>query len=147
MKKILVLNGPNLNLLGRREPGIYGSATLSQIEDRLREVAGEIGIEVEFFQSNHEGELLDQIHGAVDKVDGVLMNPGALTHSSIAIVDALLATGLPAVEVHLSNLARREEFRRKSMTARGVIGSVTGFGARSYEWGLRALAAELGGGN
>ncbi len=118
MNRILVLNGPNLNLLGSREPGVYGETTLAEIESRLRQVAKEVHVEVEFVQSNHEGEILDTIHGAVGRFQGVLLNPGALTHTSIAIYDALLGTGLPAVEVHLSNLARREDFRRHSWTAR-----------------------------
>jgi 3-dehydroquinate dehydratase-2 len=116
---------------------------LAEVESHVRRVAGEIGVEVDFLQSNHEGALLDALHGAVGRYQGVLINPGALTHTSIALYDGLLATDLPAVEVHLSNLARRERFRRHSWTGRAVRGSVMGFGAASYEWALRALVVEL----
>ncbi len=146
MKRILVLNGPNLNLLGRREPEVYGRESLGDIEAQLRRVATELGVEIDFVQSNHEGELLDALHKAPGRHDGILLNPGALTHTSVALYDALLGIGLPAVEVHLSNLARRESFRRRSWTARAAVGSVMGFGPRSYEWGLRALVTELAGG-
>ena len=143
MKRILVLNGPNLNLLGHREPQFYGRTTLAEIEEGLRRVAEELGVRVEFVQSNHEGVLLDAMHAARGEFEGLLLNPGALTHTSVALYDALLAVGIPAVEVHLSNLAQRDEFRRQSWTARAALGMVTGFGARSYEWGLRALVASL----
>jgi 3-dehydroquinate dehydratase-2 len=143
MKRVLVLNGPNLNLLGSREPEIYGSATLAEIEEHLRSVAVEVELEIEFVQSNHEGALLDALHAAAGRCHGVLINPGGLTHTSVALYDGLLATRLPAVEIHLSNLARRERFRRHSWTARAAIGCVMGFGPASYEWGLRALAHEL----
>jgi 3-dehydroquinate dehydratase II len=143
MTRILVLNGPNLNLLGTREPGIYGGTTLAEIEGRLRQVAAELGVEVECVQSNHEGVLLDALHAAVGRFAGVLINPGALTHTSLALYDGLAGVALPAVEVHLSNPAAREEYRRHSWTARAAVGSVAGFGPRSYEWGLRALVAHL----
>jgi 3-dehydroquinate dehydratase-2 len=143
MKRILVLNGPNLNLLGRRETEHYGRTTWAEVEARLRRVAAELGVEIEVVQSNHEGALLDALHAAPGRHDGILLNPGALTHTSIALYDGLLGVGLPAVEVHLSNLARREGYRRRSWTARAALGTVTGFGARSYEWGLRALVAAL----
>ena len=145
MTRILVLNGPNLNLLGTREPELYGTTTLAEIEAQVRNVARELGIEVEFAQSNHEGALLDALHAARGRFQGVLMNPGALTHTSLALGDGLVAAGLPAVEVHLTNPAARERFRHRSRTARGAVGYVAGFGARSYEWGLRALAAHLRG--
>jgi 3-dehydroquinate dehydratase-2 len=145
MTRILVLNGPNLNLLGTREPELYGTTTLAEIEAQVRNVARELGIEVEFAQSNHEGALLDALHAARGRFQGVLMNPGALTHTSLALGDGLVAAGLPAVEVHLTNPAARERIRHRSMTARGAVGTVAGFGARSYEWGLRALVAHLRG--
>ena len=145
MKRILVLNGPNLNLLGHREPQLYGRTSLADIEERLRRVAAELQLEIEFVQSNHEGVLLDAMHAARGTFQGILLNPGALTHTSIALYDGLLAVGLPAVEVHLSNLSQRDDFRRHSWTARATVGTVSGFGAQSYEWGLRALAASLDG--
>ena len=143
MMRLLVLNGPNLNLLGSREPDVYGSATLADIEGRVRRAAERLGVAVEFVQSNHEGGLLDALHGAVGRFDGVLINPGALTHTSIALYDGLLGVGLPAVEVHLSNLERREEFRQRSWTARAAVGTVAGFGPASYELGLEALVLHL----
>lgn len=145
MKRILVLNGPNLNLLGHREPQLYGRTSLAEIEEQLQRVAAELHLEIEFVQSNHEGVLLDALHAARGAFQGILLNPGALTHTSIALYDGLLAAGIPAVEVHLSNLSQRDEFRRQSWTARAAVGTVSGFGARSYEWGLRALAASLDG--
>ena len=145
MKRILVLNGPNLNLLGHREPQFYGRTTLAEIEARLRRIAEELGVQIECMQSNHEGVLLDALHAARGEFQGVLLNPGALTHTSVALFDGLSAVGLPTVEVHLSNLAQRDEYRRQSWTARAAIGTVTGFGAASYEWGLRALVASLDG--
>ena len=142
--KILLINGPNLQLLGVREPGIYGADTLPAIVAHLRETAAELGCELIDFQSNHEGDIIDLIGSAKEKgVDGIVMNPAAYTHTSVAIRDALAAVALPAVEVPLSNIHAREEFRSHSLTAPKCIGVVAGFGADSYEWALRALVAHL----
>jgi 3-dehydroquinate dehydratase-2 len=138
--RILVLHGPNLNLLGRREPQIYGSQTLADIDAALRSLGHELNCEVECLQSNHEGALVDAIHGAMDRVDGLVINAGAYTHTSVAIRDAVAGTGLPAVEVHLSNIHKREEFRHHSYLAPVVIGQICGFGADSYSLGLGAIA-------
>ncbi len=143
--RILVVNGPNLNLLGSREPAIYGTTTLAEIEQSLERLAGDLGVDVDFFQSNHEGALIDTIQGAVGRYQGVVLNPGAYTHSSLALADCLSALNLPCVEVHLSNLHRREPIRRRSLTARAALGIIQGFGPQSYELGLTALVRHLQG--
>lgn len=137
---ILVLHGPNLNLLGKREPDVYGHLTLGNINGILKQEAVHLNVEVSCLQSNHQGVLVDAIHEAVDNYQGIVINAGAYTHTSIAIRDALAGVGLPAVEVHLSNIHRREDFRRHSYIAPIVVGQISGFGVDSYCLGLRALA-------
>ncbi|MEK7704938.1 MAG: type II 3-dehydroquinate dehydratase [Myxococcota bacterium] len=138
--RIAVVHGPNLNLLGEREPAVYGTTTLAEINERLVQLGHELGVEVQTFQSNHEGELVDHIQSLKGSARGVLINAAAYTHTSVALRDALAAVGLPFVEVHLSNLHRRESFRRRSLLADAAVGVITGFGPLSYELGLRALA-------
>ena len=141
--QLLALHGPNLNLLGTREPGLYGSATLEQINGNLRERAAALGATIDCFQSNHEGELVDRIHGARGTVDGILINAGAYTHTSIALRDALLAVAIPYVELHLSNTHAREPFRHHSFLADRAVGVICGFGPLSYELALEGLVAHL----
>ena len=137
--KILFLNGPNLNLLGTREPDKYGTQTLADIENFVRSEAEQYGIEIDFYQSNIEGELVDKIQQAKGIYDGIVMNPAAYTHTSVAIRDAILGVSIPTVEIHLSNIHTREEFRKTSLTAPACIGQITGFGANSYKLGLIAI--------
>jgi 3-dehydroquinate dehydratase-2 len=143
--RVLVVHGPNLNLLGTREPEVYGRTTLPEIDARLAEQAKAAGAELRSVQSNHEGELIDQVQAARGWAAGILVNPGGLTHTSVALRDALLASGLPVVEVHLSNIFAREPFRRHSYVSDVAVGVVTGFGAASYRLGLEALLGHLGG--
>lgn len=144
-KKIQVVHGPNLNLLGEREPETYGSDTLDDINAMLTKLGAEIGVSVSAAQSNSEGELVSIIQSARNDSDGILINPGAYTHTSIAIRDAILSIEIPVVEVHLSNVHKREDFRRHSYLADVVVGQVIGFGKNSYALGLRALAGALDG--
>jgi 3-dehydroquinate dehydratase-2 len=144
--KVAVIHGPNLRLLGKREPEVYGTDTLDDVNRKLAELAGSLGVQLETFQSNHEGELLDYIEKAAPQVSGFLINPGAFTHTSIALLDALLGVSKPFVEVHLSNLARREPFRHHSYLSGAATGVVYGFGVHSYLLGLRGLVARLGAG-
>ena len=144
--RIAVIHGPNLQLLGKREPEVYGSDTLEDVNRRIAALAAELGVDLETFQSNHEGAILDFVSEAASRVDGFLINPGAFTHTSIALLDALLGVQRPFVEVHLSNTARREEFRRHSYLSGAAAGVVYGFGVHSYLLGLRGLVARLGAG-
>ncbi len=140
MKKYLVINGVNLNMLGIREPGIYGNDNLETLMERVKKKADELGVEVEFFQSNYEGAICEKIQQTLGVFDGIIMNPGAFTHYSYAIRDALGSVKLPAIEVHISNIHKREEFRHHSVTVPECVGQICGLGLKGYELALEALA-------
>ena len=142
---LLLINGPNLNLVGKREPSIYGSQSLEDIQEELLKSAREIDAKLQFFQSNSEGEIIDCIHQSVGSIDGILINAGAYTHTSIAIRDALLGVAIPYVEVHLSNIYSREEFRHKSFLSDKALGLVCGFGSNSYQLALQGIISYLRG--
>ena len=143
MRSILILNGPNLNLLGTRQPEIYGKTTLADVEEMCRTYAQAIDVNVAFDQSNHEGDLVDALHAARGKQDGVILNAGAYTHTSIALHDAIAGTELPVIELHLSNIHARESFRHKSFIAPVAVGMICGFGARGYTLAMDALVSHL----
>lgn len=143
--RVLVLNGPNLNLLGARDPDVYGPITLGELEALCRRWGAESGIDVETYQSNHEGDLIDRLHDAIGDFDGVVINPGALTHYSYALRDAIEATGIPTVEVHLSNIMEREDWRRRSVLSDACMSTVYGQGVEGYRMALHQLATLAGG--
>jgi 3-dehydroquinate dehydratase-2 len=140
---ILIIHGPNLNMLGRREPDIYGTFTLEDINGRLAALAKELGTDISFFQSNHEGELVQKIQDAMGIYDAIVINPGAYTHTSVALRDAIASTGIPTIEAHISNIYRREEFRKHSYISGVAVGQITGFGPDSYLLALRAAVAQV----
>ncbi|MDR2396005.1 MAG: type II 3-dehydroquinate dehydratase [Endomicrobium sp.] len=139
MKKVLVLNGPNINILGVREPTIYGNATISNIEQQLKALAKELNLEIELFQSNHEGKIIDKIQNSLNDTSGIIINPAAFTHTSIAIRDALSCLEVPIIEVHISNIYIREEFRHKSYIAPITAGQIIGFGIDGYLFALKKI--------
>ena len=139
MKRILIINGPNLNLLGSRENKIYGNLTLEDIKKKCQKTGENHNIEIQFFQSNTEGDIIDKIQQVEDKYDGLIINPAAFTHTSIAILDSLRAISKPVIEIHLSNIYSREEYRKKSITSEGVDGLICGFGSESYILGIEAM--------
>ncbi len=139
MMDVIIINGPNLNMLGQRQPEIYGSVTLEQIEKISKEEASKLGIKIDFTQSNNESEIIDAIQTSAKKYKAIIINAAAYTHTSVAILDALLATGLPVIEVHLSNIFKREEFRHKSYVSPAAVGVICGFGAESYRLAVQAV--------
>ncbi|MDR1522747.1 MAG: type II 3-dehydroquinate dehydratase [Endomicrobium sp.] len=139
MKKVLVLNGPNINILGVREPTLYGNATISNIEQQLKALAKELNLEIELFQSNHEGKIIDKIQNSLNDTSGIIINPAAFTHTSIAIRDALSCLEVPIIEVHISNIYKREEFRHKSYIAPITAGQIIGFGIDGYLFALKKI--------
>lgn len=144
MKHILFLLGPNLNMVGIRDRHVYGTETAASIEQEVRQYADKLGLELEVFQSNHEGDIVDKIHAAYGQKDGIMINAGALTHYSYALMDAISSVHIPTVETHMSNIGAREEFRRKSVISPVCIGTIAGFGKDSYYLGLKALLMHLG---
>tara|TARA_B100000073_G_scaffold162585_1_gene134492 strand:+ start:241 stop:678 length:438 start_codon:yes stop_codon:yes gene_type:complete len=140
MKTVIIINGPNLNLLGNREKNIYGNKTLDEIKNNCIAEGEKNNLKIIFFQSNNEGEIIDRIHKTVSECDGIIINPAAFTHSSIAILDSLKAINKPKIEIHLSNIYSREEYRKKSITSEGVDGLICGFGENSYILGIEAMA-------
>lgn len=144
-KSLLVLNGPNLNLLGTRQPQVYGSTTLADVEAMCREAGGRLGVGIDFRQSNHEGTLVDWIHEARGRHAGIVLNAGAYTHTSIALMDAIASVELPVAEVHISNIHKREEFRHLSYVSKVAVGMICGFGPHGYVMGIEALVRHLGG--
>ncbi|WP_225072863.1 type II 3-dehydroquinate dehydratase [Desulfuromonas sp. CSMB_57] len=143
--RVLIVHGPNLNLLGTREPQVYGRETLDEIHAGLQRLAEELGVDLFFFQSNHEGALIDRLHQARhENIDGIIINPGGLTHTSVALRDALVAVDIPAVEVHLSNIFARESFRHHSFISPVAVGQLCGFGAMGYQLALRGLCGRFG---
>lgn len=143
MSSVLLINGPNLNMLGKREPHIYGSETLADIVERVQEVMTELGGTLEHRQSNHEGDIIDAIHSAWGVHDGIIINPGAFTHYSYAIRDAIATVQLPTIEIHISNVHAREEFRHHSVISAVTVGQIVGLGSDGYEWALRALVRRI----
>ena len=143
MRKVLIVNGPNLNMLGRREPTIYGSDSLAEVERQLTSVAPELGVELQFFQSNHEGAIIDAIHSTFGEFVGIVINPGAFTHYSYAIRDALAAVKVPFIEIHISNVHARETFRHTSVLAALAVGQISGLGIYGYELALRGLLRSI----
>jgi 3-dehydroquinate dehydratase-2 len=139
MQKVAVIHGPNLNMLGLREPEIYGNTNLDMLNEDLRDKAAQLGLDIEIMQSNHEGEIVDFLHQNYQELDGIIINPGGLTHTSVVLRDALASVRLPTVEVHISNIHRREDFRKKSYTAEVAVGQITGLGVKGYLLALDAL--------